>query len=502
MAPLISQRTVLPSIPRPLGPAIRRRLHLQESSGKVSLPLLVASRSAPVLVQSRGSPIASEPPWRSVHVHDHVIEHHHFHIYSGDLPAAQQKRTPAVLSEVKVAAPQQPVLMRHQSEPVFKDATTRLLEAAQAVQHRHAARWASMGDMDAGARSSSSDSAVNPEIQESCQVSRSPSETFSLGLFSSGAIVPDRELSPAEIAARRAGAMNAAMSLVNAQDDSESFASEPRGRVLLLKNSEAAQQLRRELIEKAGSVREAFKFFDHHHNGLICLAEFLAGLQTLQIDVHQIPGAPEPTNLFHEKSEMQHAEHDDGLIDIYQLLGISREARRIEHMPTMELWHQHESNIHSSKNKLERRAKWTDEDRPDGEAQLLRLQAQTKKKNATQMIKRDWKATRPQKALRGTQHLLHDPRLHRKCAREAVHTPEEEDVLQEKAETRNRVNHIKQAMRSCAESRHQVVHMQHLLQPSPAEDALRSLSGAIHHSLRKTEAIQDPQPTPAPVNLE
>jgi len=459
-------------------------------------------------------------------------------VYSVDASASQPTKNSCAQEAVP---PTQPSLLHQRSAPALQDANTRLLEAVRSLDEQKLLASANDQNMlGAPASSSSSSTAMDPRIEETMYVNaeaaRSKPESR---LMRSGELVP-AQMSDEEVAHRRASAVNAATSIIviarepappsepfpaspgRVRIDSDMFACGPRRSRLESELSEpsrqrkgslAIRQLRAQLIERAGSVREAFKLLDTNANGMVCLTEFLAGLQTLQIDLDQLTAGNGASALFHELTAVHDRDDEDGdsgAINILQLLGISQEeAHNPEHMATMELWHKVESGKEKAKKRKEARcAMWSDGDVASGEAgqvQLLRMQAQTRKKNATSIIARDWKATRPTQSLRDSQLLLNDPRLHRKCAREAVHTPVEAVVLREQDDTRKCIHHIKQAMRSCAESRHQVVHMQHLLKPAVEEEvvsSLATLSSSFQVSMRRaSEMIPENLPPPQAASM-
>jgi len=477
-----------------------------------------------VALQSQGLS-TSVPPYRSVHVHDHVIEHRHYHVFNK--------------AQDTVSDHPQSVLTHHSSEvalPAIHAPHTQLLEAApapcQGVEYfiENDASDAVRGllttlAMDGGVNGSDigairpapskvvphdscdGHDGINQRIenmlrcgklatsqtftaQPTCdsspvrnmpknmpQNSGMPMETLAMPLETFWN-APEPSGMPMETLAMPDITAYLVSQLEPASEGNEG------GRRLKLGN-QSAQMLRRQLIDNAGSLREAFKVFDSNGSGMISVTEWITGLQKLCIDLSQLPGSPKAELLFRDLDTTGR-----GLLDLFQLfnhLEIRSEAgdsNEYISVGTMELWRKHNGRRKASKNSLERRAMWEHKQHDSGTAQLLRLQAETEKKKAREIIKRDWQATRPREEIRNTRELLTDPRLHRKCP-DAINSPNEDDVIRDSGQQAKCVHNIKKAMHSCVESRRQVMQMQQLLRPQDGDEVGVAFAHAFRSQLRQ-----------------
>jgi len=464
---------------KPLGHSLRNTVPAQEPfrSGTVHLPLLPGSlpttKSAPVLL-----PQIHQQPWRTVHIHDHVVEHHHYYVYNASQSAPLhvesvvpdiERATEELLENKRRAA------AHHRAKPV-----TEVSDMLARARHAHAEQQKLHSS--GGGTSFPSKTVVPPEIEEDrwreslCQSHKA--QDALAGIEAEGD-AGERAMAAALALMNCSGEFGCGdltelPANINAGSDlhgdnagasaGEVFTSAPsddRYRA----DSLVAQQLRKALILKAGSVREAFKVFDNNGNGQISLTEWLCGLQTLQIDLSQFRGAPKPAALFQELS------NHSGSICPYQLLGA--DAENPEHMETLQLWRKCASGKKAHKAHPKRRAGWADT--PEGTAQLRRIDGEIEKRKSRKAMKKDWHAMRT-KEPQDSRMLLHDPRLHRKCASEAIYQPKHPDieaaVMQEQLSTKTCLTNIKKAMKSCADSRRQVLDLQNLLRPPEVDNGV------------------------------
>lgn len=528
----------MPSIPRPLGPKLSARRKLQGQAQEslpaipsskplanaraVSLPLLVAkemmgSRSLPALpgrvlpVQNARQMVA--PPWRSVHVYDHVVEHHHFHVYNGEL---------ATLTEARLAGPVEqpfpPMLTRHHSEPpAAGSANTRLMEVQRALDAKPMPAASSSSATAQLLQVKDSNNSRRPS-KNSCRSSgdsrRSSIESVRSDVSSIQRFMVDRADTmevESELERERSEALQKQVQRVASSRIAQAAANIPVGEqgegenssssaaegedtepeVRVVKGSYAVQALRREMIRAAGTLREAFKQLDTNGNGTICLTEFLTGLTSMRIDLTKIPGKPKPRDLFHELADVDpaHHPHANFEIDVWQLLGIKAQEGSFDHVNTHELWKKHETGKRTIRAEG-RLAMWTEAPEIRGEMQVARLEGQDKEKKELENLKLDWRRTRSARdacTKAGRLEVLGDPRLHRKCAREAIRKRNEALVVKEQGMQWKKLNNIKKAMNACADSRHQVKQMQHLLRPPEEKNPIKeSLSVSFAEALRKS----------------
>lgn len=237
------------------------------------------------------------------------------------------------------------------------------------------------------------------------------------------------------------------------------------------------ERLRREILAKAGCAREAFKAFDVNGSETISKHEWLMGVNNLKLNVDTAV-MPDKHTLFTILDENR-----DGHVDMFELLGVTKETEDVRAMETMTLWRKHVSKKKHAKVKLERPSRWTQNAEDAGNSQLQRLQLEHEKAKHRTNIKRDWGENRPGALDLGwTKQILGDPRLHRKCGSNATRELTEEDIMHSHGELQTRVNSIKKAMHDCSESRREIVHMQALLR-TPRQSEEDRVARAFAHTV-------------------
>jgi hypothetical protein len=229
------------------------------------------------------------------------------------------------------------------------------------------------------------------------------------------------------------------------------------------------ESLRKVLVRKVGSIKKAFEFFDINGSGLICLTEWLCALRSLKIDLRptKIP-VKDASALFSMMDT-----NGDGYLELHELLGTNEERCELnpEAMNTATLWRKLRKSLKKTTSSQTRRAKWETYDGDAGSFQLRHLDDEGEQHRLRNNIRREWKANRPRDYLPGrTNQLLMDPRLHRKCSSAIKQAISEETIHRENDSALKSIGKIKEAMHQCSDARRELVQMQQILKVPTHED--------------------------------